>query len=130
MKYTYATVTGNQEIEVDEGFGEVLLAMDMEEANSNRKHSRRRPVSLDSADYDGEWFADDVDLLGDVVRKESHESLQAALMQLTHEQRSLIKQVYLDGVHPSTIAIREGVTKSAISHRLALACKRLVKIIR
>ena len=130
MKYEYINATGKTEIEVDEHFYEILVALDREEYNSDRKHSRRHPISLEGAEYEGDWFSDGADLLGDMIRAETHERLHAALGQLTPDQQTLIRQIYFEGVAPSEIAKRDGVDKSAISHRLALAYKRLKKLLK
>jgi len=120
---------GSHEIEVDEQFYGVLLALDRKEFNSDRKHRRHNPISLSNTDYDGEWMEDGTDILGDLIRVDGDKQLHAALTNLTHDQQALIKQVFFEGVTPSTIAQRDGVDKSAISHRLALAYKRLKKLL-
>jgi len=125
MKYEYITVTGKNEIEVDERFYDILLAMDKEEYNSNRKHSRRHPLSLEGMDFEGEWFADGTDILGDLIKKENNEQLAWALSQLTADQQMLIQQVFFHHIAPSEIAWREGVDKSSVSHRLNRAQKRM-----
>lgn len=130
MKYEYINATGKTEIEVDEHFYEILVALDREEYNSDRKHSRRHPISLEGAEYEGDWFSDGADLLGDMIRAETHERLHVALGQLTPDQQTLIRQIYFEGVAPSEIAKRDGVDKSAISHCLALAYKRLKKLLK
>jgi phage antirepressor YoqD-like protein len=58
MKYIYQNTTGTTEIEVDEQFHDLLVTMDREEFNSDRKHSRRYPISLENCEYEGEWFED------------------------------------------------------------------------
>jgi len=130
MKYQYKSVTGNNEIEVNDDWSRVLLDLDNEETNSDRKHSRRNPVSLEGAEYEGEWFADGTDLLADLIEAESLERLRAALAQLTPAQRELVEQVYFNGIPPSEIARRGGVDKSAISHRLELIYKKLKNILK
>ena len=49
MKYQYQFNNETIIIEVDEKDYEVLLSLDKDEYNSNRKHIRRYPVSLDSS---------------------------------------------------------------------------------
>ena len=58
MQYQYLTATGPIAIELDEQYLALLDAFDDAEDNSNRKHSRRHPISLKSADYEGSWFED------------------------------------------------------------------------
>jgi len=64
--------------------------MDNEEKNADRRHSRRYPISLESCDYEGEWFSDGTDLLADLIEKESYSRLRAALKELRPEQQLLI----------------------------------------
>ena len=130
MKYQYKTATGNHEIEVDEQFYDALIALDAKEKNSDRKHSRRRPVSLESMDYEGQLFSDGTDILGDLIQMENYERLHTALAGLTPNQQALIKQIYFQGIAPSEIARRDGVNNSAISMRLALAHKKLEKFLK
>jgi len=54
MKYEYINATGKTEIEVDEHFFDILVALDREEYNADRKHSRRHPLSLEGVEYEGE----------------------------------------------------------------------------
>ena len=129
MKYEYINATGKTEIEVDERFYEILVALDREEYNSDRKHSRRHPLSLEGAEYEGEWFSDGADLLGDMIRAESEARLHAALGQLTPDQQALIHAVYFGGVPVTEYAKREGVDHSAISHRLQTIYKKLKKFL-
>ena len=130
MKYEYITVTGKHKIEVDEQFFDILLTMDRAEYNSDRKHSRRHPISLSSANYDGDWFSDGSDILRNLIQAENSERLHAALAKLTQDQQTLIEQIYFMGIASSEIARRDGVGKSAISMRLALAHKRLAKFLK
>ena len=130
MKYEYKGTTGNTEIEIDEHFYEILVSLDREEFNSDRKHSRRNPISLEGVEYEGEWFADGTDLLGDMIRGEESVRLNDALALLTPVQQELVQQIYFDGVPPSEIARHEGVDKSAISHRLDRVHKRLKKYLK
>jgi RNA polymerase sigma factor (sigma-70 family) len=130
MKYEYKTATGRQAIEVDERFYDILIELDADEKNSDRKHSRRWPVSLESAGYEGEWFSDGTDITDGLIQSESREQLHAALLRLTPEQQNLIEQVYFKGIAPSEMARSDGVTKSAVSMRLALAYKRIKKFLK
>ena len=127
MKYEYKTATGRHEIEVDEQFYDILFAMDMEEKNSDRKHSRRRPISLERADYEGEWFSDGTDILGGLIHSESFERLRAALAELTPEQHALIERIYIKNEKITDIAQAIGVSHVAIIDRLKRIQKKLKK---
>ena len=129
MKYTYTTATGKIEIEVDEHLHKLLTTLDTDESNSNRKHSRRHPISLGNTRYEGKWLSDETDLLGDLIRTGDVELLKAAMSQLPIDQQTLIREVYFEDMPPSIIAKREGVDKSAISHRLDRIYKKMKKIL-
>ena len=129
MKYEYITATGKTEIEVDEEFYNLLITMDKEEFNSHRKHDRRRPVSLEDVEYEGEWFEDTADILGDLIIKEDTEQLCTAISHLSLKQQTLIDKVYFRYEKIIDIAREQGVSQSAISQRLATAIKKLKKFL-
>ena len=82
MKYEYKHATGTTEIEVDEHFYDLLVTMDDEEKNSNRKHSRRYPISLENCEYEGEWFEDKNDLIEETEAAIRWEQASASLTEL------------------------------------------------
>lgn len=47
-----------QEVEVDDAFGEWYIEEERKQENAERKHRYWVMVSLDSLEYEGEWFAD------------------------------------------------------------------------
>ena len=66
MKITYEFVTGEvSEVEVDERLGGMLLDLDRQQYNNDKKETRRH-VSLDGMDYEGELFvsAEDTEEIG------------------------------------------------------------------
>ena len=129
MKYVYETATGPIEVEVDEHFYDILTAMDREERNSERKHSRRQAFSIDSVKYGGRWCAGETDLLDDLILRESNERLHMALTKLTPNQQSLIAQIYFKNEKVVDVALRNGVSPVAIQNRLSKIYSRLEKIL-
>ncbi len=129
IKYTYQFNNENITIEVDEADYEILITLDKEEYNANRKHSRRYPISLENADYEGDWFADGTDILGELIDKQEKEHIRFALDKLKPAQRDLIRAIYFKGVSVNDYAAQEGVDHSAISHRLKKAYKNLKKLL-
>ena len=132
MKYVYITVKGENEIEVDERFHDILFEMDTQEKRSNDKHARPRHdrprnISLDNVDYEGEWFADGTDILGDLVRTESYERFRSALMKLTPGQRDLIDRVYVKNEKIIDIARESGISHAAIIDRLKRIREKIKK---
>ena len=127
MKYEYKTVTGKEVIEVDEHYYGLLMTLDNDIYNSDRKHERRHPIPLDDADYEGEWFSDGTDIPAAVS---DSESTIRALSCLTEYQRHLVIKCWLEGWPYVDIAAREGVTEDAIRHALDRAKKNLEKFYR
>ena len=123
MKYAYKGVTGTTEIEVDELLHDTLVAMDREEYNSDRKHSRRHPVSLDEADYEGEWFedgtaTDEIDAVIDMER---------AMTSLTNFQWVCFTETKLNGKSQRKVAAELGKSRSTVQHAVDGAIEILKK---
>lgn len=47
-----------QEVEVDDAFGEWYIEEERKQENAERRHRYWVTVSMDSLEYEGEWFAD------------------------------------------------------------------------
>ena len=122
MKYEYKGVTNKNEIEVDEEWGRVLLKLDNEEINSNRKHSRRHPISLDDTDYEGEWFADGYNAAADVLTKID---IEQALTSLTELQKICFVEVCLSGRSERTAAADLSITQQMVDKHVQAARKKL-----
>jgi RNA polymerase sigma factor (sigma-70 family) len=135
MKYLYKTVNGITEIEVDERYHEILVAMDAEEEASNSRyirprHDRRRTVSLDGMDHEGEMFDDGTDILGGLVRSEMSGRLRTALAELTPAQQALVLRVYVKNERIIDIARENGVSAPAVRNRLRKIHEKLKKYLR
>ena len=124
MKYTYKNATGKTEIEVDEQFLDLLVAMDNDEDNNNRKHSRRYPISLENCEYDGEWFKDKNDLINDTETAIQWEQASASLTEL---QRLCFVEVCLNGKTHRQLATEIGITHQVVSRHIETARKKLKK---
>jgi len=125
MKYQYKTVEGKIVIEVDEQLFNILDAMDREERNADRRYNHHNPISLSSADYEGEWMKDETDILGDLVHAEDRERLCKTLAQLTHDQQKLIERIVRNNEKIVEIAQVLGVSHQAISQQLMTVRKKL-----
>ena len=65
MKITYEFVTGEvSEVEVEERLGGMLLDLDRQQYNNDKKETHRH-VSFDGMDYEGEQFASAKDTEGE-----------------------------------------------------------------
>ena len=129
MKITYEFVTGEvSEAEVDERLGGMLLDLDRQQYNNDKKETRRH-VSLDGMDYEGELFVSAEDTEGEAERREDMARLFSAMEALSPSQRELVEEVYFEERKITDIAREEGVDKSAVSHRLERIHKKLKKIL-
>lgn len=129
MKIRYEFVNGDvSEIEVDEELGGLLLDFDRQEYNNDHRE-RRRHVSLDGMDYEGELFASVEDTAGEAVRREDAARLAAAMEALSPAQRDLVLKVYFGEQRISDIARAEGVSKQSVHERVGRALKKLKKIL-
>ena len=122
MKYEYITSTGTVAIEVDEHFFDLLVAMDKEEFNSNRKHSRRYPISLENCEYEGEWFEDKHDAIS---QAESSVDMERALASLTELQRICFVEVKLNGRGYRDIAAELNKSRSVVEKAVKGAVDKL-----
>ena len=122
MKYTYKNATGTTEIEVDERFYDLLIAMDNAEFNGDRKHSRRYPVSLENAEYEGEWFEDKHDSIAETETAMQWEQASAALTEL---QRICFVEVCLNGRTLQSVADELDLAFQTVDRHVRAAKKKL-----
>ena len=112
-------------IEVTDEWYEILIDRDRIIYNNDQSETRRH-CSLDAFNLDGNLFPSKENLEGSVVTKLT---LEQGLRHLSPEQERLVRAVHLEGVKVSEIAAQEGVTVSAVSHRLERAMKKLKKVL-
>jgi DNA-directed RNA polymerase specialized sigma24 family protein len=125
MKYEYTTVTGPIAIEVDERYCDMLDTLDEDEKNNNRKHSRRHPISLEQAGYEGEWFQDKADPIGDAEAAIDNER---ALASLTELQRTCFVENRLNGRSQREVAAGLGKSRSTIQWAVDSTIENLKKV--
>ena len=127
MKISYEFVTGEvSEAEVDERLGGMLLDLDRQQENNDKKETRRH-FSLDGMDYEGEIFASAEDTEREAVRREEMARLYSAMEALSPSQRELVEKVYFEERTFASIAREEGVGESAIRDRMKRIYKKLEK---
>ena len=128
-KVRYEFITGEvSEIEVEQGFGDLLVDFERQEYNNNHKETRRH-VSLNGMDYEGEMFAAELDTEGDVESREDISRLYCAMEALSPAQRELVLKVFFEKVRVADIARAEGVTEAAVRNRLQKIYARLKKFL-
>ena len=96
MKIEYKFVTGEDvSIEVYGEFEEIMLELDKNLKNNDRKETRRHE-SLDLFDKDERNSDITVDILGDVCRSFDKDKLYDAIAKLKPQEQELIHKLYLD----------------------------------
>lgn len=147
MKITYTSVTGQiQEIEVTDDWGAIVLDLDRQEKNLNRKETRRHTaldsydyidadadsnprLSRDAFEYRNRICTDSAEIVADLEGKYTQQHIREAVTKLKHAQRDLITAIYFNGMSVNDYAKREGVDHSAISHRLQTSYRHLKKLL-
>ena len=96
MKIEYKFVTGEDvSIEVYGEFEEIMLELDRNLKNNDRKETRRHE-SLDLFDKDERNSDITVDILGDVCRSFDKDKLYDAIAKLKPQEKELIHKLYLN----------------------------------
>ncbi len=147
MKIMYTFANGETSlIEVADDWGAIVLDLDRQEKNLNRKETRRH-TAMDSYDYIGtdadsnpclsrdafeyrnHICSDSAEIATDLESKYTRQHIREVMEKLKPAQRDLITTIYFDGMSVNDYAKREGVDHSAISHRLQTAYKHLKKLL-
>ena len=127
MKIRYQFVNGDvSEIEVDDTLGEVLLDLDRQEYNNNRKETRRH-YSLESRIYEGEDYGSEDENLS---RFADLESIRSAMLELTSRQRICVYAYFFDRKKYTEIARELGIHESTVRESVRSALKKLEKYLR
>ena len=116
----YQYVNGERlEIEITEELRPMLTELKRLDDNCNKREDRRRKAFLQSNQNISYSLAEDVE------RRERNANFMQAFNQLLPEQQKLMWQLFYLEIPSNEIARREGVDKSAISHRLKRAREKL-----
>lgn len=146
IKYTYYFNNEQVTIEVDQADYNILISLDHEEKNLNRKESRRHvnmdayeaiddaasdnpKMSRDAFEFKNGICAESAEIAADLERKYTQQYIREALDKLKPAQRDLIIAIRFNGITVKDYAKKEGVDHSAISHRLQTAYKNLKKLL-
>lgn len=129
MEIKYEFVTGEVlAIEVEDELGEVILELDRQERNNDRRESRRH-MSLDGMDFEGETFRAEADTPREAMGRVDTERLMKALDMLSASQKELLLKVYFKGMRVADIARVEGVSEAAVRKRLKKIYGKLKKVL-
>lgn len=100
-----------QEVEVDDAFGEWFIEEERKQENAERRHRYWVTVSLDSLEYEGEWFADPSPTPAEICeREEEQKRVDEFTSTLTEVQRRRLQMKMDDpDCNLNDIAKKEGV---------------------
>lgn len=131
MKIKYEYVKGQAvEIEVEDSLGEVIVRLDKDEYNANRKETRRHESYSGDGDKRETLSDPSSDVVAAVIRNMDNEELYRAIGKLQPQQQELIRLVYFEDRKIIDIARAQGVTESSIRDRLRKIYGRLKKLLK
>ena len=131
MKIEYRFVTGEKTaIEINGDFEEIILELDKEEYNCNRKETRRHK-SLSLSDKCIENMSISSDICDDVFKNFDKEKLHNAISRLKPNEQELLHKVYLDldKINITKYANSLGVKPTVLWKRLERIRKKLKNIL-
>lgn len=131
MKIEYRFVTGEKTaIEINGDFEEIILELDKEEYNCNRKETRKHK-SLSLSDKSIENMSISSDICDDVFKNIDKEKLHNAIPLLKPDEQELINKIYLNKtkLSISDYAKLANVSQNAIKQRLKRIRKKLKSFI-
>ena len=129
MRIEYSFANGEKsEVEISEEIGGVILDMERETGNLERKE-RYHCYSLDAADFDGKDYASGEDIPSDYIQREENKSLYDALTKLPGPQKRRLLQV-ADGMSMQEIARKEGVGYYSVYKSIEAARKNIKKFLK
>ena len=131
MKIEYRFVTGEKvTAEISDEFKDVVIKLDKEEYNCNRKETRRHK-SLSLSDKNIENMSLSSDICDDVFKNIDKEKLHNAISRLKPDEQELINKIYLNKSKLSILnyAKLANVSQNAIKQRLKRTRKKLKSFI-
>ena len=131
MKIEYRFVTGEKvTAEISDEFKDVVIKLDKEEYNCNRKETRRHK-SLSLSDKSIENMSLSSDICDDVFKNIDKEKLHNAISRLKPNEQELLHKVYLDldKINITKYANSLGVKPTVLLKRLERIRKKLKNIL-
>ena len=116
-------------IEVEDSLGEIIIQLEKDEYNGNRRETRRHESYSDDNDKQDILVDPAVDIEADVIRSAENNRLYQAIQALQPQQQELVQQVYFENRKISDIAQAKGVTEGAVRDRLRKIHERLKKLL-
>ena len=128
--YTYKFVDETKNtIDVSDEWYAILIQMDKDEKNNNKREMRRH-ISLDylKSRY-VEFESESNNPLYTLIKQQTEQKLHESFAFLSKKQRELVKKVFFDDMTITAIAEQENVSQPAISQRLATIYGKLKKLL-
>ena len=130
MKIQYSYCDGQSiSIEVEDGLGEIIIQLEKDEYNGNRRETRRHESYSDDNDKRDTLVDPEADVESDVVRFAENNRLYQAVQALQPKQQELVRQIYFENRKVVDIARQQGVTEGAVRDRLRKIHERLKKLL-
>ncbi len=119
MKIQYSYCDGQSfNIEVEDSLGEVIIQLERDEYNANRRETRRHESYSDDNDKMDTLVDPSADVETDVICTADHNRLYQAIQALLPQQQELVRHVYFENRKIADIAREQGVTEGAVRDRL------------
>lgn len=96
--------------------------------NKNQAETRRH-VLLSALDPEERYFADEMDVLSEIIREERYEELRRAVEKLETQQKELIRRIFWEDEKQADIAREQNVSKPALVGRMKRIYAVLKKIL-
>ena len=116
-------------IEVEDSLGEIIIQLEKDEYNGNRRETRRHESYSDDNDKQDILVDPAVDIETDIIRSAENNRLYQAIQTLQPQQQELVRQVYFENRKIKDIAQAQGVTEGAVRDRLRKIHIRLKKLL-
>lgn len=130
MKIQYSYCDGQTiSIEVEDSLGEIIIRLERDEYNANRRETRRHESYSDDNDKRDTLIDPSADVETDVIRAAENSRLYQAVQALQPRQQELVRQIYFENRKIADVARKEGVTEGAARDRLRKIHKRLKKFL-
>ena len=116
-----------QEVEVDDAFGEWYIEEERKQENAERRHRYWVTVSLDSLEYEGEWFADPSPTPAEICeREEEQRRVDEFKRTLTPTQLRRLEMLE-EGMSERDIAKAEGACLKTIQETIEQIMRKFIK---
>ena len=131
MKIEYRFVNGEKaSIDVSGDFEKIILELDRDLKNNNRKETRRHE-SLNLFDSDKQSIATNTDVYSQILKTLDKDKLYVAIAKLKPQEQELLRNLYLSDrpITQKRCADILGITENAVRKRLAKIKFKLKKLL-